>query len=126
MVIVLLLVNVDTAVLNCVSAINQRLVLRDVSIKAGTRRCLQRLFPGIGWRVRDWLLRIEHKVLMQIGVAVVVVRDRILILRQRLLVRGVGKPCLLLVIRGERRVVGRENVGKGTWATQSAAEVQRP
>jgi hypothetical protein len=51
---------------------------------------------------------------MQIGVAVVVVRDRIRILRQRLLVRGVGKPCLLLVIRGERRGVGRENVGKRT------------
>lgn len=112
----LLLVDVDTAVLNGVSAINQRLVLRDVSVKAGTRRCLQRLFPGTGWRARDWLLRIEHKVLMQIGVAVAVavVRDRIRILRQRLLVRGIGKPCLLLVIRGERRGVGRENVGKRT------------
>jgi hypothetical protein len=129
----MLLVYVDTAILNGVSAVNQRLVLHWSLVKVGTQRCWRRLGPGRSWRARGWLLRIEHKVLRLRIVAVVVVvvavvRDQIRMLRQRLLGRGVGKPCLLLVIRGERRDVGRRNGegGKRTWATRSGAEVQRP
>ena len=110
----MLLVYVDTAILDCVSAINQRLVLHWSLTKAGTRRCWRRLGPRRSRRARVWLLRVENKVLLHVPVVVVAVavRNQILMLRQRLLGRGVGKPCLLLVIRGERRDVGRRN-GEG-------------
>jgi len=90
----LLLVYVDTAVLHCVSAVDQRLVLHRKLIKVGTRRCWRTLVPRIDWRARGWLLRVEHEVLMKIALVVVAVVAVVQIreLRQRLLERGVGKP----------------------------------
>lgn len=72
--------------------------------------------------LRVWCGWIEHEVLVYTVVAVVVV----LIGSQGLWMRGRGKPCLRLIIRGERRKVDRGKVvGGRTRATRCDAEVQR-
>src|SRR5437868_437433 len=79
------------------------------SLRGCTRGCWRSFVPRVDLRTRDWGLREQHKVLLLLLLVV----ERILILSQRLLGRGRGKPCLLLLIRGERRDVERGNVGGG-------------
>lgn len=85
-----------TDMLYSMSAVYQRLlvVVHSRLIKAGTLRCWRILVPRIGWRTRQWPLRVKNEVLMQTGPVdfaaggVVQIRE----LRQRLLERGVGEP----------------------------------
>lgn len=70
--------------------------------------------PGTLLGTWGWCGGIEHKVLAQTVVAAVVVFAADRIGSQRLRGRGRGKPCLLLVIRGERRNVDRGNGKKRT------------
>lgn len=91
--------------------IDQSRVAHSGKIRGCTQRCLRTLVPKVGWWTRDRRGGIQHKVLVQIAVPVAGIRIRIR--SQRLLGRGRGKPCLLLVIRGERRDVERGNVESG-------------